>query len=257
MKKETISEIEAQLHEIEDENDPRIITWTEDSRKGVQSLLKRWKKRQDKKRHQEEKHIEMLMYEQRLRKEGYHYIAGIDEVGRGPLAGPVVSCAVILPENANLLGLTDSKQLSIEERNRLYEQIYEQALAVSVSWVTAEEIDEMNIYQASKYAMEQAVASLDPKPEYLLTDAMTLSTNLPQQSLIKGDALSLSIAAASVVAKVERDQYMSELASIYPAYGFERHMGYPTEMHVNALKTYGVIKEHRRSFAPVKDIVSQ
>lgn len=197
---------------------------------------------------------EMALYQQ-----GYSFIAGLDEAGRGCLAGPVVAAAVILPRAENTLelftGVNDSKQLTHLARERLYEQIMQHALAVGVGSGSVEVIDRRNILQATKYAMELALAQLSPAPNALLLDAITLpKVTLPQYSLIKGDARSLSIAAASIIAKVTRDRLMLELHKEFPFYGFDQHKGYGTPAHLEALRTYGVTPHHRRSFAPVSEL---
>ncbi len=176
------------------------------------------------------------------------------KISRGPLAGPVVCAAVILGENFFLPGLNDSKALSEKKREQLYEYIMDHALSVGIGSASATEIDELNIYQATKLAMTRAVKQLEISPEYLLIDAMELPLSIPQTSIIKGDAKSISIAASSIIAKVTRDRYMKELGEKYPQYGFESHMGYGTSQHIQAIEKYGVIEEHRRSFAPVKDL---
>jgi ribonuclease HII len=193
--------------------------------------------------------------------QGYSFIAGLDEAGRGCLAGPVVAAAVILPLDDETLtrfaGVQDSKQLSMLVRERLYTVIMQQAVAVSVGIGSVELIDERNILQATKYAMRSAMQKLSPQPHALLLDALLLSDILlPQRSIIKGDARCLSIAAASIIAKVTRDRLMLQLHEEYPAYGFDRHKGYGTEAHLAALQQHGVTPHHRRSFAPVREIVA-
>ena len=193
--------------------------------------------------------------------QGYSFIAGLDEAGRGCLAGPVVAAAVILPLDDETLirfaGVQDSKQLSMPVRERLYTVIMQQAVAVSVGIGSVELIDERNILQATKYAMRSAMQELSPPPHALLLDALLLpGIPLPQRSIIKGDARCLSIAAASIIAKVTRDRLMLQLHEEYPVYGFDRHKGYGTEAHLAALQQYGVTPHHRRSFAPVREIVA-
>ncbi len=193
--------------------------------------------------------------------QGYSFIAGLDEAGRGCLAGPVVAAAVILPLDDETLtrfaGVQDSKQLSMPVRERLYTVIMQQAVAVSVGIGSVELIDERNILQATKYAMRSALQKLSPPPHALLLDALLLpDILLPQRSIIKGDARCLSIAAASIIAKVTRDRLMLQLHEEYPAYGFDRHKGYGTEAHLVALQQHGVTPHHRRSFAPVREIVA-
>lgn len=177
----------------------------------------------------------------------YEYIAGIDEVGRGPLAGPVVSCAVILPKDFDA-PVRDSKKLSEKKRNILYEQILEQAIAVSLGIIDNKKIDEINILEATKLSMLQAVEDLEIRPNFLLIDALNLNIDIPQAGIIGGDDQSMSIAAASIVAKVTRDQIMKEYDSVYPVYGFAKHKGYGTKQHREALLEYGPCIIHRHSF---------
>ncbi|GAC1365529.1 MAG: ribonuclease HII [Ktedonobacteraceae bacterium] len=194
-----------------------------------------------------------------LFKQGYCFIAGLDEVGRGCLAGPVVAAAVILPlaeeTHTRLAGVNDSKQLSALARERLYDQIMQYALAVGIGYGSVEIIDERNILQATKHAMISAIGKLSVAPQALLLDAIFLpKVDLPQRSIIKGDAHCLSIAAASIIAKVTRDRLMVELDKEYPAYGFAQHKGYGTPTHLAALRRYGPTPLHRRSFSPVSEL---
>lgn len=253
MKKQTIKEIEMRLQTIEDENDAFLKLLQEDSRKGVQTLLKRWKKEREASRKLKEQFQRMSKYENRLYQDGYQLIAGVDEVGRGPLAGPVVASAVILPKNFYLPGLNDSKKLSETKREEYYNIITEKSLAVGIGIISSEIIDEINIYEATKLAMLKAISQLSIAPDCLLIDAMKLPVDIPQISLIKGDATSISIAASSIIAKVTRDRMMKEYGKQYPEYGFEKHMGYGTKWHLEAIKTYGVTPIHRKTFSPVKE----
>ena len=182
-------------------------------------------------------------------------IAGVDEVGRGPLVGPVVAAAVILPKNYKLEGLDDSKKLSEKKREKLFPIIMKDAVAVGIGEVSAKEIDEINIYEASRKAMMKAIDNLKVKPEFILSDAMKLFTDIPFNAIIHGDALSLSIAAASVVAKVTRDKMMIELDEKYPEYGFKKHKGYPTKLHLENLKKYGPLDNYRFTYGPVRDLL--
>ena len=201
--------------------------------------------------------IDLLAFEKELYEQGIKLIAGVDEVGRGPLAGPVVAAAVILPKNAGLVGVNDSKKLSSQKRALYYKQILEIATSVGVGEASVAEIDEINILQATKLAMKRAIDHLDVVPEYLLIDHLTLELAIPQTGIVGGDAKSLSIAAASIVAKEVRDRTMKELAEIYPAYGFERNVGYGTKGHREALEAYGYIEGvHRKSFEPIKSMVA-
>ena len=179
----------------------------------------------------------------------YEFICGIDEVGRGPLAGPVVTGAVILPKDCDILYLNDSKQLSEKKREELYEIIMEKAVSVGIGYNSPERIDEINILQATLEAMREAISKLDPQPSLLLNDAVTIpKVDIKQVPIIKGDAKSISIAAASIVAKVTRDRLMVQYAEIYPEYGFESNKGYGSASHIEALKKYGPTPIHRRSF---------
>ena len=199
--------------------------------------------------------VDLLKYEKKLYKENITLIAGVDEVGRGPLVGPVVAAAVILPKNYKLDGLDDSKKLSEKKREKLFPIIMKDAIAVGIGEVSAKEIDEINIYEASRKAMMIAIDNLNVKPEYILVDAMPLFTDTPHEAIIHGDALSLSIAAASVIAKVTRDKMMIELDEKYPEYGFKKHKGYPTKLHLENLKKYGPLENYRFTYGPVRDLI--
>jgi len=201
--------------------------------------------------------IDLLEYEKELYKNGIEFIAGVDEVGRGPLIGPVVAAAVILPKNYSLDGLNDSKKLSEKKRDMFYEVIMKDAISVGVGIIDEKIIDEVNIYEATKLAMKDAIGSLHIKPEHILIDAMPLELDIPSTSIIKGDAKSLSIAAASVIAKVTRDRMMYELDKKYPMYGFGSHKGYPTKKHIEALEKYGLIDGYRKTYAPIKDMIKE
>jgi len=198
--------------------------------------------------------LSSLHFEQQAWARGYHFVAGIDEAGRGPLAGPVVAAAVILPERFELPGLTDSKQLSEKNRERLYPLIRAQALAVGIGVARAEEIDRINILQATLRSMQRAVGRLNVAPDFLLIDGnVPVPLSLPQQTLVKGDARSLSIAAASVVAKVVRDRIMCSLDRLHPGYGLASHKGYGSVAHRAAIATLGPSPCHRRSFGGVRE----
>jgi ribonuclease HII len=192
-------------------------------------------------------------FERDARKRGWLRIAGLDEVGRGSLFGPVVAAAVILNPRRRIVGLDDSKKLNAGQREVLAPRIREHALAWAVAKVDADRIDAWNIYQASRQAMAAALTQLEIAPDYLLLDAMTLDVQIEQKSLIHGDARSVSIAAASIIAKVERDRLMVEWDSVYPQYGLARHKGYATPDHLEALRLHGPCPLHRYSFAPVRD----
>lgn len=195
--------------------------------------------------------MDNYMYERELREKGVTLIAGVDEVGRGPLVGPVVAACVILPEKFSLEGLTDSKKLSEKKREEFYDKIKEQALGIGVGIISEKRIDEINIYQATKEAMMEAIRSCPIVPEHILIDAMPLEIDIPTTSIIKGDLKSITISAASVIAKVTRDRMMKELDQKYPMYDFIHNKGYPTKKHLDAIEKYGVIAEHRKSYGPV------
>jgi ribonuclease HII len=225
-----------------------------DQRRGVQQLAVRIQKQQAKAAQELARLANMWNYERELWSRGYSFIAGVDEAGRGPLAGPVVAAAVVLPENFDVTNLNDSKQVTAAEREKLRERIEHNALAIGVGIVDAAEIDRINILQATYKAMQLAIAQLG-NVDYLLLDAIKLpGVHVPQQSLIKGDSLSHSIAAASIMAKTTRDRLMKQLHKQYPQYGFDQHMGYGVPAHLQMLHKYGPCAIHRRSFAPVKAV---
>lgn len=200
----------------------------------------------------------LLKYEQELYRNNITLIAGVDEAGRGPLCGPVVASAVILPINYHLEGLNDSKQLSEKKREEFFKILNKEAISIGVGIVGPKEIDEINILEASRKAMYMALDNLSVKPEYILSDAMSLNDiDIPSKPIIHGDALSLSIAAASVIAKVTRDHIMYDLDKKYPEYNFKKHKGYPTKEHINLLKKYGIMEEYRVSYKPVKQIMEE
>lgn len=200
--------------------------------------------------------VDLLSYENNLYKSGINYIAGVDEVGRGPLVGPVVAAAVILPKGYKLEGLTDSKKLSEKKRNTFYDILMKDAIAIGVGIKSNKIIDEVNIYEATKLAMKDAINNLSVKPEHVLIDAMPLELDIPTTSIIKGDALSESIAAASVIAKVTRDRMMYELDKEYPEYGFAKHKGYPTKEHIKNVKQYGLLDNYRFTFKPISVLIN-
>ena len=196
--------------------------------------------------------IDNLEYEKNLYNKGVEFIAGVDEVGRGPLVGPVVTACVVLPKEYILEGLTDSKKLSEKKREYFYDIIMKDALGVGIGIKDEKVIDEVNIYEATKLAMYDAISNVGCKVEHVLIDAMKLEDlNIPSTSIIKGDYLSQTIAAASVIAKVTRDRMMDELDKKYPEYNFKKNKGYPTKEHKEAIEKYGIIKEHRKTFKPV------
>ena len=195
--------------------------------------------------------IDNYKYELELKEQGIKLIAGVDEVGRGPLIGPVVAAAVILPVNFKLDGLTDSKKLSEKKREEYYQIIKKEAIAIGVGVISEKRIDEINIYEATKEAMKEAISNLTVTPEHILIDAMPLELDIPTTSIIKGDLLSISISAASVIAKVERDHMLYEIDKEYPMYDLKNNKGYGTKKHINAIEEYGITKYHRLSFKPV------
>ena len=196
--------------------------------------------------------VDLLKYEHELYEQGYNLIAGCDEAGRGPLCGPVVAAAVILPKDYKLEGLNDSKQLSEKKRDKFFEIIKKDAISYGISIIDAKTIDEVNIYEASRMAMLDAISKLSVKPDFIITDAMPLNKE-NSMPIIHGDALSITIAAASVLAKVTRDQIMYELDKKYPMYDLAHNKGYPTKKHLEALEKYGTCKYHRFSYGPVKN----
>ena len=207
-----------------------------------------------KKKNDEE--IDLLKYEKELYSKGITLIGGVDEVGRGPLVGPVVASCVILPKNYELPGLNDSKKLSEKKREQLYDIILRDAISVGIGIVDAKKIDEINILEASRLAMKLAIDNMDVKPEFVLSDAMKLTNiDIPYKDIVHGDALSLSIAAGSVFAKVTRDRMMYELDKEYPEYEFAKHKGYPTKAHLEKIKEYGVLKNYRFTYKPVSDLI--
>ena len=200
--------------------------------------------------------IDLYKFENELYSEGIKYIGGVDEVGRGPLIGPVVACCCVLPKEFKLEGLTDSKKLTEKKRDEYYEYLIQNTI-YGLGIIDAEKIDEVNIYEATKLAMYEAIANVRKQVnlEYVLIDAMPLDLDIPTNSIIKGDAKSISIAAASVIAKVTRDRMMIELDKKYPMYGYAKHKGYPTKAHIEAMHKYGLIEGYRKSYGPVKEML--
>ena len=250
----TIKEIKEQLASIQRLDDPLLTELEQDSRSGViQAIAKR--KREIQKRLDEDERLEgMLAYEKECYARGMELIAGVDEVGRGPLAGPVVAAAVILPKACKIPGLNDSKKIPKSKHKEIYEAVLQNAIAIGIGVKDNQVIDQVNIYEATKLAMMEAIGQLEPQPQHLLIDAMRLDLPIPQTSIIKGDANSLSIAAASIVAKVTRDQMMEEFDKEYPGYDFAKNAGYGTAKHLAGLVQLGVTPIHRRSFEPVKSM---
>ena len=244
----SINEIKAEFAQAGDTDLPELYReYGQDTRTGVRNLIAKYQKREGQLRAERERLERMRQYEHKYRE--YDFICGIDEVGRGPLAGPVVAGAVILPRECEILWLNDSKKLSAKRREELYEEIKDKAVAVGIGMAGPERIDEINILQATYEAMRKAIQSLPVAPQILLNDAVTIpGIDIPQVPIIKGDAKSVSIAAASVMAKVTRDRIMEGYETIYPGYGFSQNKGYGSKEHIEALKRSGPTPIHRRSF---------
>ena len=254
----TIKDIKSQLEAINDLTDPLFATFDTDSRAGVKKASEARKRAIQAILDEDQRLENMLRYEKSLYAQGYQAIAGIDEVGRGPLAGPVVAACVILPKNCKITGLNDSKKIPKSKHEMIYNLVIEKAFAVGIGLMTNEVIDEVNIYQATKLAMQAAINNLEGDnltPDFLLIDAMKLENSIPQESIIKGDANSLSIAAASIVAKVTRDRLMVDYDKAYPGYDFAKNAGYGTKNHLEGLRKLGVTEIHRRTFEPVKSML--
>lgn len=228
-----------------------------DERTGVQNALKSWQRAQEKQQKLVDEHQSKLAFDQSFRENNASLVAGTDEAGRGPLAGPVVTAAVILPNNAceALLGLNDSKQLSHDKREEFIEKIMQTAVATAVHFQSVEVIDDINIYEATRESMKASIEKLAVQPDYVLADAMKLDIEIAQSSIIKGDAKSLAIAAASILAKTARDHYMEDMDEQYPGYGFAKHAGYGTKQHLEALDHLGVTPIHRKTFEPIKTML--
>jgi len=251
----TIKEIKECLATIDRLDHPLFEELIADGRAGVQAAISK-RKRELQKQVEEDLRLEkMLAYEKELYAQGIQLIAGVDEVGRGPLAGPVVAAAVILPENCKIPGLNDSKKIPKSKHQAIYQAVLDQALSVGIGVKDNQVIDQVNIYEATKLAMLEAIQELDQQPQHLLIDAMKLDLPISQTSIIKGDANSLSIAAASVVAKVTRDQMMAAYDQEYPGYDFGQNAGYGTTKHLEGLEKHGVTPIHRRSFEPIKSMI--
>jgi len=197
----------------------------------------------------------IYIYENELYNNGIEFVAGVDEVGRGPLVGSVVAACVVLPKGFMQEGLTDSKKLTPKKRDLLYDIIMEHAIGVGIGIIDNKIIDQINIHEATKLAMIEAINNTKCKIEHILIDAMKLHIDIPTTSIIKGDSKSISIAAASIIAKVTRDKMMNKLDEKYPEYGFKKHKGYPTKKHIEALYKYGVLEEYRKTFHPVSSIL--
>ena len=250
----TIKEIKECLTTIDRLDHPLFEELIADGRAGVQVAISK-RKRELQKQVEEDLRLEkMLAYEKELYAQGVQLIAGVDEVGRGPLAGPVVAAAVILPKNCKIPGLNDSKKIPKSKHQAIYQAVLDQALSIGIGVKDNRVIDQVNIYEATKLAMLEAIQELELQPQHLLIDAMKLDLPISQTSIIKGDANSLSIAAASIVAKVTRDQMMTAYDQEYPGYDFAQNAGYGTAKHLQGLEKQGVTPIHRRSFEPIKSI---
>ncbi|MGL4523308.1 MAG: ribonuclease HII [Bacilli bacterium] len=249
-----INEIKHSLQQ-EDFTREQLESWRKDERAGVKKLIASYDRQQQQVLALEEKAEEMLQYERIFWANGAEFVAGVDEVGRGPLAGPVVSCAVVLPKETKILGLDDSKKLSLAKRQQLFEEIHDVALSIGISILGPEVIDEYNIYESTKRAMYDALSKLETGYDALLVDAMPLKVDVPSESIIKGDQKSASIAAASVIAKVTRDELMKEMHEKYPHYDFQNNSGYGTKKHLEGLASHGICPIHRKSFEPVATMV--
>lgn len=251
---EKIAIIKERLKSVTSESDPFFQSCLLDERKGVAKLVSSFRREQMKKEALLTQLEDMKYYEKEARAKGFKVIAGVDEVGRGPLAGPVVAAAVILPAGFDVIGVNDSKQLNEAKREQLFEDILAKALAIGIGVKSHEIIDAVNIYEATKLAMVDAIDSLGLVPDFCLIDAMPLNHCKHELSLIKGDSKSVSIAAASIIAKVTRDRMMVAFDSEFPGYGFVNNMGYGTKVHLEGLAKQGVCPIHRLTFAPVKNI---
>ena len=254
----TIAQIKEELTLINNKEASLLQELAQDPRSGVQNLLQQKYRQLDQLAKLQADHQARLQIETDLHQAGYRLIAGIDEVGRGPLAGPVVTCAVILPQDTTaFVGINDSKQVSAKKRAGFAEIIRKEALAYSISVYSVDQIDQLNILEATKQSMVEAVAGLSIQPDYLLIDALEIPSPLPQAAIIKGDQRSLSIAAASILAKEHRDQMMVEYAQSYPQYRWDKNVGYGTKEHLQALDQYGYTPLHRKSFEPIKSMIQK
>lgn len=229
-----------------------------DTRVGAQKLINSWTRKQQKLLLEKQTHEEKILFDRSFCENEQDLVAGVDEAGRGPLAGPVVTAAVILNTHAEeLIGLNDSKQLSKAKRKELALKIKNNAVSYFIHFQSVEKIDELNIYEATKQSMTEAVANLSIQPSVVLVDAMKLPIDIKTHSIIKGDAQSLAIAAASILAKTARDEYMDQLHEAYPAYLFNKHAGYGTKDHLEMINKYGPTEHHRKTFEPIKSILKK
>lgn len=252
----TIKEVTALLAQVDSLDSPVWDQLAQDERAGVKAAIKKRQKELEKEAVEDARLEAMLFYEKDLYENGVEFIAGIDEVGRGPLAGPVVAAAVILPKGCKIRYLNDSKKIPKSKHESIYQEVMERAVAVGVGIKDAAVIDQVNIYVATKLAMLEALGKLSQKPDHLLIDAMKLDTPIPQTSIIKGDANSLSIAAASIVAKVTRDKMMADYDREFAGYGFAKNAGYGTAEHLEGLNKLGITPIHRKTFEPIKSMLA-
>ena len=235
--------------------DAQLESFKADTRAGVHKLVDSYYKRLEKAKQEEARFAQMLSLEEKFMNEGAQYICGVDEAGRGPLAGPLVIASVILPYPVFIAGLNDSKQLSAKKRDQLYDEIMAKAVAISVNIVSISNIDKLNIYRATQVGMEEVIAHLAVKPQVALVDAMPVHVEgVKGVAIVHGDALSASIAAASIIAKVTRDRLMEDLDKLYPEYGFAGHKGYGSALHMQAIREHGACAWHRRSYEPIKSM---
>ena len=253
----TIKEIKEKLTTIIDLDSSVFKELEKDPRAGVQKEIQKRKKAIQAEIDENLRLEGMLRYEKDLYSKGTFLIAGVDEVGRGPLAGPVLAAAVILPKNCKIKGLNDSKKIPKKKHEEIFQAVKDNALAIGIGIMDNHVIDKVNIYEATKLAMKEAISQLEPQPEHLLIDAMKLDLPISQTSIIKGDANSLSIAAASIVAKVTRDKIMADYDQEFPGYDFSQNAGYGTAKHLEGIDKHGITPIHRTSFEPIKTIVSE
>ena len=253
----TIKEIKEVLAKITDLESPFFKEFEKDSRSGVQKEIEKRKKAIQAEIDENQRLESMLSYEKELYVQGIKLIAGVDEVGRGPLAGPVVAAAVILPQDCKIKGLNDSKKIPKKKHEDIIQAVKDKALAIGIGIMDNHVIDQVNIYEATKLAMKEAIAQLQLKPEHLLIDAMELDLPISQTSIIKGDANSLSIAAASIIAKVTRDNLMDHYNQEFPGYDFSQNAGYGTAKHLEGIAKLGITPIHRTSFEPIKSLVAK
>ena len=252
----TIKEIKEELAKITVLESPLFKEFEKDSRSGVQKEIEKRKKAIQAEIDENFRLEAMFSYEKEFYAQGISLIAGVDEVGRGPLAGPVVAAAVILPQNCKIKGLNDSKKIPKKKHEEIFQAVKENALAIGIGIMDNHVIDQVNIYEATKLAMNDAVSQLQPQPQHLLIDAMRLDLPITQTSIIKGDANSLSIAAASIIAKVTRDKIMANYDQEFPGYDFAQNAGYGTAKHLEGLAKLGLTAIHRTSFEPIKSMVA-